>query len=208
MARFDLYVDTYNGTLVKGPSNPDSGTLPKLTQGDTISLRIYLLERTTIYPMNSGTAGPFNLITVADLSLKVALGPKNGTAGSTLYTQQFTWSKDLTNNFFYADFPLNTAAITTLIGSAASAEAWFEIELTQNGFPTTVFQQSVTIHAEVIETGSLVAPPGETVATVNYVNATFLKNENEGFILRNPNTGARAYVYLHDDGTLHCDPIT
>lgn len=204
MAQFDLYIDTVSGTLVTGPLNPTLATMPRLTQGDTISLRIYLLARTTTYPLSS----PFSVINNANLSLKVALGPKNGTAGSTLYTQQFTWAKDAANQYFYADLPLNTTAINTLIGAAESATAWFEVEYTQNGFPTTVFQQSVTVHAEVIETGSITLPAGETALSVEVANATFLKPENNGFTLVNPTTGQRMAVYLADDGSLRAELIS
>jgi hypothetical protein len=204
MARLDLYIDTYARSLVAGPSNPSPFTLPPFVQGDTVSLRIYLLERNTTYPLSN----PYSIISNASLSLKVALGPKTGTAGSTLYTQQFTWTQDANFQYFYADFPLNTTAIGTLIGSAESAYAWFEVEYTQNGFPTTVFQQNVIVNAEVIETGSLVTPPGETAVSLEYINATFLKKTNEGFIMTNPNTGGRVFVYLHNDGTVHFDPIT
>lgn len=203
MAQFDLYIDTYSGNLVTGIDNITPASLPKLVQGDTISFRIYLLARTTSYPRGT----PFTTINLAALSLKVGIGPKDGTAGSTLYTQQFVWAKDPTNSYFFADLPLNTAGITNRIGALESNTAWFEVEYTQNGFPTTVFQESVNLHAEVVETGNIVAPAGETAASVEYVNATFLKNENNGFILKNNNTGVRAFVYLADDGTLKADPI-
>lgn len=204
MAQFDLYVDTYAGTLVSGVANAAAAVLPRLTQGDTISLRIYLLSRTTTFPLNP----PHAVVNNADLSLKVAIGPKNGTDGSTLYTQQFTWAKDAANQYFFADLPLNTAGINTLIGALESASAWFEIEYTQNALPTTVYQAPVTIHAEVIETGSITVPPGETALSAEVANATFLKNRNSGFVLFNPTTGAEAFVYLDDNGTLRADPIT
>jgi hypothetical protein len=204
MAQFDLYIDTTSGDLVAGAANPAPASLPRLYQGDTISLRIYLLARTTTYPQVT----PYSVINNSNLSLKVALGPKNGTPGSTLLTQQFTWQKDAANQYFYADLPLNTAAINSAIGAAESATAWFEVEYTQNSYPTTVFQQSVTIHAEVIETGSVVTPPGETALSAEVANATFLKPENYGFTLMNPNTGQKVFVYLGNDGQVKFDPIT
>lgn len=204
MAQFDIYIDTVSGETVTGPSNPASAPLPRFTQGDTMSLRIYLLARTTTYPLST----PFNIINNAALSLKVAIGPKDGSAGSTLYTQQFTWAKDASNQYFFADLALNTAAIATLLGSAAQVTSpWFEVEYTQNGFPTTVLSKQITLNAEVIETGTISAPAGQTAASVEYVNATFLKNENNGFVLANPNTGQKRFVYLGDDGVVHFDPI-
>jgi len=204
MAQFDLYVDVLSGELVGGPANATPAALPRFVQGDTISLRIYLLQRTTTYPQ--GTL--YSIISNANLSLKVALGPKTGTAGSTLYTQQFTWDKDAGNQYFYADLPLNTAGIASLIGSAQSASAWFEIEYTQGGFPTTVLQKDVTIHAEVIETGTITVPAGQTALSVEEANATFLKPENLGFTLTNTTTGQKMAVYLGNDGALKAELIT
>lgn len=203
MAQFDLYVDTYSGELVQGVANPTITQLPRLTQGDTISFRVYLLARTTTYPL----ATPYTVVNNAALTLKMGIGPKTGTAGSTLYTQQFTWAKDAQNQYFFADLPLNTAGITSLIGAAETGSAFFEIEYTQNGFPTTVLQKAVTLQAEVIETGTITTPPGQTAMTVEEANALFLKRTNSGFYLLNETTGLKVFVYLHDDGTVHMDPV-
>jgi hypothetical protein len=205
MARFDLYVDTYSGELVAGPANPALRAVPRLTQGDTVSLRIYLLERTTTHPLGT----PYTVASVSALSLKVALGPKNGTAGSALYTQQFTWAKAPDNTYFFADLPLNTTAINTLIGAAESASAWFEIEYTQGGFPTTVLQKEVTINAEVIETGSIVVPSGQTAMTAEEAHALFLTRLVQGaIVLENEASGKQVVLYVDEDGAFHADPIT
>lgn len=204
MAYATLYIDTLSGALVTGVNNATESQLPKLVQGDTIAFRIYLLERSTTFPYTS----PFSIVNNADLSLSVAIGPKDGTAGSTLYTQQFTWAKDGANQYFYANLPLNTANITSLLGSAATASAFFEVQYVQNGYATTVYQEACTIHAEVIEAGSVVAPVGQIAATLDYVNSSFVKNENNGFVLANATTGNKVFVYLGDDNTVHFDPIT
>ena len=203
MAQFKLYIDTDSGELVANAASTKAGLMPRFTQGDTMSLRIYLLARSATWP----DASPYDVVNNAALTLNVALGPKNGTSGSVLYTQQFTWSKDGQNQYFYADFPLNTAGISSLINTAESAQAWFEVEYVQNGVPTTVLQKSVTVNGEVIETTSLTVPAGQEAATLAYVNATFLKADNNGFVMTNPTTGGKVQVYLGDDGTVHFDPI-
>jgi hypothetical protein len=204
MAQFDLYIDTYSGDSVAGQATNQSAPLPKFYQGDTPTFRIFLLARTPTYP----SSNPFTIINNAALSLKVALGPKDGVAGSTLFTQQFTWAKDAANTYFIAGFPLNTAAIATLLGSAPSASAWFEIEYTENGLPTTVYQQAITINAEVIETGVITVPAGATALTAEDANASFLKKDNNGFIITNANTGKRVFLYVGDDGAFHADPLS
>lgn len=206
MARLDLYVDTFASkrqSLVTGAANPAVYTVPELVQGDTISIRVYLLERNPTYPISN----PFNIILNGDLSLKLAITAPAG-GSSTVYTNQYTWAKDANNQYFYADLPLNTAAIGTLLGSGSSATAYLEIEYTQNAYPTTVALIPITILADGIKAGGTVVPAGETALTVEVAQNTFLKQTNTGFVLQNPNTGLKAFVYLADDGTLKCDPIT
>jgi hypothetical protein len=204
MAQFNLFVDVYSGQLVTGQSNPTRAGLPRLAQGDTLSLRIYLLERTQTYPESPAFATVLN----TSLSLKVAIGPKNGTAGSTLLTQQYTWSKSADNTYFYADFALNTAAITTALGSSAStSDYWLEIEMSEGGYTSTVFQEQVTIHAEVIDSSSVSAPAGQIALTAQEATGTFLKQRFKSAILYNETTEDEVLMYLGDDGTVHFDPI-
>lgn len=205
MANFDLYIDVVANEIVLGSSNTQTAAFPRLVQGDTISLRIYLLARNSTWPQTN----PYNIINNSALSLKVALGPKNGTAGSTLYTQQFTWARDATSSYFYADFPLNTAAIGTLIGSAESAAAWFEVEYTQNGFPTTVLQKSVNIQAEVIETGTITVPPGLTAMSAEEANSKFLQRKISGAFYLEDINNAGTYIAIYcEDGALKAEPVT
>ncbi len=200
----DLYIDTVSGESVVGPANGTSAPLPRFIQGDTITINIYLLERTTTFPIQT----PYTIKSNATLSLKVALGPKDGSAGSSLYASQFTWARDAANTYFTATFALNTAAIATLLGSAASATAWFEIEYTDNLYPTTVLQKEVTIQAEVIETAATSVPAGATAMTAEEANAIFLKRTISGVvILQNDSTGKQIALYVGDDGGFHADPI-
>jgi hypothetical protein len=202
-ARQDFYIDTYARALVAGPLTVRAGSLPYFVQGDTLTWRIYLLERLTTYP-----DVPYGIVNNAALSLKAALGPKDGQAGSALYTQQFTWTADAQNQYFEATFPMNTAGIASLLGSAASATAWLEIKYYQDAVPTTVFQQQVTVNAEVIETTPLSALVGDTAVPLAYAEATYLKAENEGFVLVNRTTGARLQLYLADDNSPQWAPVT
>lgn len=204
MAQFNLFVDVYSGELVTGLQNPTVAALPRLAQGDTLSLRVYLLERTQTYPESPA----YSTILNTSLSLKVAIGPKNGTTGSTLLTQQYTWSKSADNSYFYADFSLNTAAITSAIGPAAStSDYWLEIEMSEGGYTTTVLQKQVTIHAEVIDTANVTTPPGQTALTAEEASGTFLKNRFKSAIIYNETTGDEVLLYLADDGSVRWDPI-
>lgn len=170
-----------------------------------MSLRIYLLARTTTYPAST----PYSIINNAALTLKVALGPKDGTAGTTLVTNQFTWAKDAANQYFFADLPLNVAAVATLIGAAERANTWFEIEYTQNSVPTTVLSKSVSIEAEVIESGSLVVPAGATAISAEECNASFLKRKISGaFYLEDINNPGSYIAVYNENGSLKAEPVT
>lgn len=195
MASIDLYVDTYSGELVRGVSSSSVIPVPRFTQGDTVSFRVFLLARTDTYP----TSTPYTKVLTTGLSLKMALGPKTGAAGSTLYTQQYTWTSAADNTYFYADFPLNTSGISTLLGSGETATAWWEIEYTQNGYPTTVLQKSVTVHAEVIETASVTTPAGLTAMSAEEANATFLKKKIPGAIYFEDINNPGSYIAVFNE---------
>src|SRR5262245_52124200 len=126
MATIDLYVDTFNKKLVAGLLDSTSVQLPKFFQGDTPTLKVYLLSPVT----GSSLTTPYEYIPYSGITLQAAIGTRVG--NSTLYyTQQFTWtdSGDPDNPYFTADFPMNTAAITALLaGSGSVTSAFFEIK--------------------------------------------------------------------------------
>lgn len=205
MAQFDLYIDVYAGALVKGPKNSAPGVLPPLVQGDSPTLRIFLL-----YPTNNPVT-PYTFVGASGtgLSLQVAIGDKIGNA-TNYYTQQFLWavSADPGNtNYFIATLPMNTAAITTLLGGNASANSTFQVVYIQGGLQTTVLEIACTINASVIKGGGVIVPPGVNPVTLEYVNATFMKGSVAGFFLANNNTNKKVFVYLGDDNEVHFDPV-
>lgn len=210
---FDLYVDTYSGKSVTSDTNNTPAPLPRFIQGDTFTLKIYLLSRTKDFPQgdNSDPANPkppYLIINNADLSLKAALGIKDGIPASTLYTQQFTWDKGSdpgfpSRTFFTATFPMNTSLISDLIGAKANAQAWFELEVTDSGLPWTVMQELVTIQAEVIDTNVVVVPPGLTAMSVEQALATFLKRQVKGIIyLEDINNPGQFIALFNENGSL------
>lgn len=201
----DIFIDLNSGLAVTGPSNPTPAALPAFVQGDTLSLRLWLLQRTTTFPTN-----PYTLVPVAGLTLQAALGSKVG-SGGTVYTQQLTWapSVDPVNpNYWTATFAMNTAAITTLLGSNATAAAIFEVKTVSGQVPTTILQTAVVVNAGVIQAGGVVVPAGLNAASVEYVNATCLTRAIVGqFTMQNPTTGKLFAVYIGDDGTFHTDAL-
>lgn len=212
MAQFyPLYVDPLGGSstdvgaTVVGPLNSNPQPLPRFVQGDTIQMRVYLLDRTSTFPLGT----PYIITSNGAFSLKVAIGPKDGTAASTLLTQQFTCPADSLNQYFTVSLPLNTANITSAIGTAAFCESYLEFEISQGGLYTTVLQKLIRIEAEVIDPASLTVPAGSTAISAEEVNAQFLKREVHGAItLFNDTTGHSVVLYLGDDDAIHWDPVS
>jgi hypothetical protein len=205
MAQFSLFIDTASGTLVQDSSNSAAAPLPALVQGDTLNLRIYLLARTPGFPLVNP---PYTIISNAGMALQVAIGDKVGNV-TNYYATQFVWNPDQANQYFSAALALNTAAITALLGSGASATTWLDIQYLIGGIPTTVLEIPVTIQASVIKAGGgAPLPPGQTPLSAEYANATFLTRSVVGqIILVNANTGKKIALYVDDDGKAQMDPI-
>jgi hypothetical protein len=203
MATVDLYIDAGQCKAVAGPSDSSIVALPRFSQGDTLAMRIWLLAPTA----TDRLATPFTYIPTTGLTLQVALGAKVGNS-TTYYTQQFSWtaSPEPENPYWSGALPINTAEITSLIGSAASALAWFEIKYVSGGLPTTVLCEQITIHAGVIKSGGVTVPNPLTPLSAEAANATFLTRTIEGQItLRNAATGKEILLYVDDDGVFHAD---
>jgi hypothetical protein len=212
MAQLDLYVDTFGQSLVTGPNNPAPFQLPNFKQGDTVNFRVFLLMRNVNYP-NSVVGFPaFSIVPVGPLTLKMAIGDKAGTGTGNLVASQFTWAKSADGTNFTGALALNTTEMNTAIAAAASVQKWFEIEFLQAGLSTTCFQRQITIDADVIKESGVVPVPGQTNATTDYVNATFLKKDGTGDsadvkVWASRDGTKKVLQYVDDDGEMKFDKI-
>lgn len=205
MATWDLYIDTNSGTVVTSLTNSTPvDSLPTFVQGDTPTLRVFLLIRSATYPLN-----PYTIMSTAGITLQLAIGDKRGDL-TNLYTQQFTWTTDSGNTYFAASLPLNTAAITALLGvNTPTAITTLEIKYLSGSLPTTVLEIPITINAAVNKPGAITVPAGQTAISAEEVKASYLQRTIHGPIyLVNDNIGKKVALYLGDDGTVHMDPVT
>lgn len=213
MAEISLYFDTGAGNvgdgigqIVAGPSNNQQFAPPPFVQGDTVTLRIYLLARNPTYPYL-----PFTIINNGSLSLALTVGAKAGNGDGDHIVEQFTWNRDANNQYFYANVSFATAEVATALGSAGSISTqWLEVEYTQGGVPTTVFQQKITIHADVNKQSAQALGPGQTVQTVEDANARFAKlygQPGETITLVSPGSLFARTLGVDDDGN-RIDSIT
>lgn len=206
MANLDLLIDTNACQAVSGFSNSGSATIPLLVQGDTLNMRIWLLARSPTYPVDP----PFVYVPNTDITIQVAIGTRVG-QGGVLYTQQFTWTPngDAANPYFFAQLPMNTGNINSLLGSSSSQTAYLEVKyIAAGGVPTTVLSKQVTIQAAVIQSNSVVVPAGLTPLSAEAANALFLKRDFTGPVILRNGTGQAVELYVAADGTFHADPIS
>lgn len=212
MSEHNLFIDIDRQKAVMGTDNSDLADLPVFKQEKTFTLRVWFLK-------NFSRISPYTQVPVSGVTLEAALGTRVGNS-TLLYTQQFTWaaSTDLSQPYHYAAFPMDTAAITTLLGSSEQASAWFEVNMIINGIPRPVLSELVTVFAAVIKTGAVMAPAFPTPLSAEAANATFVKPTHGGPLatpaaftgrlrLMNEN-GYGTELWTDSDGTFKTDPIT
>lgn len=208
-----IFIDLDGKSLVQSATDATAYTLPALVQGDTVQFEVTLLRRTSSYNAAFGAAAPFSTVTVAGLSLRVAIGnPTAATGSGTPTIFQNTFTLDTNTNKFTGELELGASACSTLLGSATSGTFTLEIEVAESAKYTTVFQGGITLKAELIEGAATNPPvPSTSYYTAPETDATFVKKfgaAGDGFYLVSPDGTKRAFVYLDDDGTLKASPIT
>jgi len=205
MASHRINIDTDRNLPIIGVSDSSIAELPAMVQEDTLALRIALYA-------GFSRVSDYTPIPVSGITLEVALGRKVGNA-SLLYTQQFTWvaSDDLADPYFAADLPMNTAAIATLLGSSAQADAYFEVKMLDGGLPRTVLSRLVRIQAAVIKDGGLEEAALPTPISAEACQALFLQriipaSAGNPLILQN---GSITYaLYPDTDGSFQTVRLT
>jgi hypothetical protein len=202
VAAFNLFIDCERRKAVLSANDSSAAGLPPFVQQDSLQLKIWLLT-------GYSRLAAYSKVAVAGITLEVALGTKQGGAAA-YYTTQFTWvpSDDLGQPYFSGTLSMATAEIAGLLGSAASANAWFHIRKIEGGTPTTILEEPVTIHAAVIKSGALEVPAPLTPMSAESANATYVKQVHYGVIdLMNAN-GKGTRMYTDEDGAFRTDPIT
>lgn len=201
MPRTDLFIEISSRESVTSLTNLAPSPLPGFYQGATLDLRIYLIKART------DGADP-DRITTTGRDLYVSVGEKVGNT-DTEYTSQSVWTPnpDLTDPYWEAQLPLNTAAITSLLGTRDKRPAYFEILLYDSGNPNPVLSKSVSVEATVHK-GSTVVPAGQTPLSAEVAASTYVPQAGfQGKLLLISADGTKqGFVYWGDDNTLHGDP--
>jgi hypothetical protein len=203
MAEHTLYIDCDRAVPVTSATDSTRKALPTFVQGDTIHLKLYLLQgysRASSYTKNA----------VSGITIQAALGPRLGNS-SELYTAAYSWTastEDLSDPFWEATLPMNTDEIDDLLGSAGSAQAYFEIKYFRDALPTTCLSELVTIYAAVIKEESVVPVAEPTPLSAEVAAATYQRLDQ--LILPtyayDQDSGKTVRLYIDDDGAFHADP--
>lgn len=207
MGLLKLYVDVQNRRLVTSTRNSTVFVLPSFVQGDVMAVELYLLEPNT----SGGLSSPLTLLTDTTYTVKIGIVTPHPTSPTAHSVLTLTADPDHANNGrYYGSFPLG-AGITSLLGSATSASATFEIELSSAGDIDTPVQVACTVKAAGISSSTPDTAAGDTYPTHAEANNTYVKKTGDagaGFTLTSPDGTKSVYIWVDNDGVLHNDPIT
>jgi len=203
-----LYVDTARKVLVASQISTAAVRLPAFVQGDTVSLVVQLLEPNPA----GGIVAPYSIIPVSGLTLRIGIGtPTAATGSASPGIFQNTFTLDTTLNTFTGTLIITASTVQTLLGSATEGQSTFEIEVSESGNYTTVFQETCTLKAELIEGTATPPAPVDSYMTANETIATFVPKNGSpgiGFTLVSADGLQTILIYCGNDGTLHADPVT
>jgi len=193
-----LFVDTQNNELVQSDTDGSTFTLPTLFQGDVIPVELKLLEPNS----SGGLSTPFNTITDS-YTVKMAVCTPDPTS-STVYTSA-TLTYSSSTNLYTGSLILNntgTPSIASLLSTASSATATFEIETSGSGVYSTEYQATVTVKADGIKTGTPMTPPVTGYYTESQADATFVAKAGGTMTgaLSMSTTARLKFVPLEDSG--------
>jgi hypothetical protein len=189
-----LFIDTWNRVIVGGLKFTNT-----LRIGDIFY--IYLLE------LNNQTGGkpptPYSLISVADLTLRFAIGDR-GTGTTSPVAEQNTWSKSPDNTYLFADVSFATAEMLAAFnGGSSPYQKYLEIKWNLGGGLTTIYQQQVTIQPRAISPTTVVPSSPLTPIAREEVHSSFVpleEPEGGGFRIRRSPSGRRWRDWVDDNG--------
>lgn len=209
-ATLKLYVDTFTGRLCTSPNSNQSPGTPVFFQGDVKAMQIHLLE-----PAPTLGTGNYTYPDISNMTLLMAIGsaPTGTVGGPTPIITQFTWTKVGTGGttpYFTAEVGFNTAGVATLIGTASSATAYMEVQVSEGTAVQTYLQIPITINAELIESGTLavasvLTPISREEAVAMFVQ--YLAPNGSTITLPSPDGSHSLIIGCRNDGTVQMDVI-
>jgi hypothetical protein len=205
MSTADLYIDVVRGEFVANRTNSSIASLPPLVRGTTQNFRVMLLN-----PTGEAT-GPnvYTPLAVAGQTIQMAIGIFGG---ASYLTSQFSWTggTDLANPFFSASLSLNTANITSAIGSSKTLACSIQIDRVESGIPTNVILKDVIIKNAIIVPGTEISAPGRTLLYAETAATLFLTRTITGRVRFINDTDATKMneLFTDTDGSFQEQPVS
>lgn len=171
-----LYVDVENRRLVKSYTIADAYTWPKIVQANRYKINIYFVREKS----PTDFINPMEYLDYWGAGLKMGIfASVTGTAGSPDPLAAVTSGWTQITNGFQGTWDLNTAALAAHIGTASSATCVFEITMisADDGTPTTMVQESITVYAIGFEPTSVSPSPSSSYYTKDEADLLFIKKD-------------------------------
>lgn len=197
MAERKLFVHWGTKKLQVSDRNGGVVTLPPFNKYEVIPFKVVIVEDDT----EAVGLPRFARVGVAPLSMSMALNDTYDDATPIAYQNTFT--KDESDNTFSGVFSINTAAMSTFLGSSESKEALFEIEIQEGSNVNKIYQATVTVRNSVSQVGAVVPSPVDEYFTKAQTIAQFLQHFNAAGIqgtFVSPNGVYQRIIGVNDEG--------
>lgn len=206
MSALNLVIDRQSRRLVEFSGSVTK--IPDIFQGNVIDLKI-----TVVDPTGSVSGAVFSKVDLGSYGLRVAVGatPTGTSGGPTPLALQNSFTWDSVDKSFSGSLECNTTAIDSHIGSAASAAAYWEVNLTLAGNRITILQEAFTLKAVVDEATSTAPTPTDTYLTKAECLALFAKFINDAgqtIVVKSPGAIYGRELGVADDGSAIDNIIT
>lgn len=206
VSALNLVIDRQSRKLVS--FNGSITAIPAVFQGNVIDLKI-----TVVDPTGSLSGAPYSKVALGSYGVRVAIGatPTGSSGGPTPLALQNTFTWDAVDSSFSGSLECNTAAIDSHIGAAASATAFFEVNLTLSGNRITILQEAFTLKAVVDEATSTVPTPTDSYLTAAESRATFQPRvgaNGDVIVLKSPNGVYGLEIGVSNTGEMTTNVIT
>lgn len=166
-----LIIDKVNRWAIQSLTKPDILTYDEVFQGERTNYQIYIAEPSYSEP-------PYVLVAIDNLTLYFVVGKRFGS--EEILVAQYTWSKDTTNRFFYAEVNYNTSELNTKVDALTTDtyySTYLEILLGDSGIYRPIYQKILKVNPVVKTPGAALAAPAAnlTPLTLEDANNLFLK---------------------------------
>jgi hypothetical protein len=193
MAAFEtrLYVNVTDGVLASSETSLSGGVLPAFVYGDNLNLKVLLMRREGVAP----NASPV-IVNPTGLSLKVAIGARAASPSPVAIATSFT----VNGNYFEGSLDLATTELSGAITN--NTTVYFEIEVSESGYPKTVFSQLIRPVFQTIPTSAAAPIPADEYYSKAEARQVFVSKAGiAGELIRLVSPDGTKFRYLGVDDT-------